>query len=171
MKRMVLFVFTTFVVFTAVADDARKVYIIRDLNNPSSDTWTANMVLPVEAVRLYAPSRFSKSGKSVDISIATDVSYSVSGPRELERSAAHTLVVFEIGIAGAEKLPKPDKRVKTRFSLSELLKAGSVAAESPGFFALRKVIGESTYKSGMAWLESIEYDGKGRFLAVVALKK
>ncbi len=171
MKRMVLLVLVACAVFSAMADDARKVYVIRDLENPASDTWTANMVVPVEAVRLYVPSRFSKNGKLVDITIATDVSYSVSGPRELERSVSHTLVVFYINIAGAEKLPKPDKRVKARFSLSELLKAGSVASESPGFFALRKVIGESTFKSGTAWIESIEYDGTGRFLAVVALKK
>ncbi len=168
---MTVLVFATLVVVSTFADDARKVYVIRDLENPASGTWTANMVVPVEAVRLYVPSRFSKSGKSVEITVATDVSYSVSGPSELERSASHTLVVFHINITGAVKLPKPEKRVKARFSLSELLKAGPVAAESPGFFALRKVIGASTYKSGSAWIESIEYDGAGRFLAVVALKK
>jgi hypothetical protein len=171
MKRYSLLVL--FSLFAAItwADDARAVYIVRSVGTSSADPWTANMLVPTEAVRLYTPSRFSRKGTSVDISMSADISFSVSGSREIERSKLNILYRFDVTIAGSKPLPKPDKVVSVRFSLSELLKKGGPSSQSPGFYALRKVIASSSFKKGSAWIQAIEYDGEGRFTAKVALKK
>ena len=68
-------------------------------------------------------------------------------------------------------MPKPDRRSTIRFSLSDIVRKGGKDAGSPLSYALRKAIGASSYKSGKAWIESASYDGAGRFVIVVGLKK
>jgi hypothetical protein len=129
------------------------------------------MLVPTEAVRLYVPSLFTRKGATVDIQMSADISFSVSGSRELERSKLNVLYRFDVQIAGAKSLPKPDKVVTVRFSLSELVKKGGSASQSPGFYAMRKAIATGPYKSGSAWVQTIDYDGAGMFSVSVALKK
>lgn len=171
MKRFLLS--TTFAMMALLvwADDTRAVYVVSSAGTSSANPWTANMLVPTEAVRLYAPSRFTKKGTALDISMSADISFSVSGSREIERSKTNVLYRFDVAITGSKSLPRPDKVVSVRFSLSELVKKGGPAAQSPGFYALRKAIASGPYKSGSAWVQSIDYDGAGRFTASVALKK
>jgi hypothetical protein len=171
MKRFILSTAFAMAAFIAWADDPRAVFIVSDVGTSSANPWTANMLVPTEAVRLYVPSRFTKKGTTVDISMSADISFSVSGSRELERSKLNVLYRFDVQIAGTKSLPRPDKVVTVRFSLSELVKKGGPASQSPGFYALRKAISSGPYKSGSAWIQSIDYDGAGRFSVSVALKK
>jgi hypothetical protein len=171
MKRTVIFALLVFTALCLWAEDTHAVYIVRSIGTSSADPWTANMLVPTEAVRLYTPSRFTKNGSSVDISMSADISFSVAGSRELERSKLNVLYRFDVAITGSKPLPKPDKVLTVRFSLSELVKKGGPASQSPGFYALRKAISAGPYKSGSGWIQSIDYDGAGRFTVKVALKK
>lgn len=171
MKRTIIFALFALSVLSSWADDTRAVYIVRSIDASSADPWTTNMLVPTEAVRLYTPSLFTKKGPSVNISMSADISFSVTGSREIERSKLNVLYRFDVAITGSRPLPKPDKVISVKFSLSELVREGGPAAQSPGFYALRKAIGAGSYKTGSAWIQSLEYDGAGRFNARVALKK
>jgi hypothetical protein len=171
MKRFLLLTIFAMAGFFAWADDTRAVFIVSSVETASANPWTANMLVPTEAVRLYVPSRFTKKGFAVDIAMSADISFSVSSSREVDRSKLHILHRFDVTITGAKLLPKPGKLVAIKFSLSELAKRGGPAADSPGFYALRKAIDASSYRTGQAWVKSIEYDGAGSFDAVVALVK
>ena len=171
MKRFLLSTTFAMAALLAWADDTRAVFIVSNAGTSSANPWTANMLVPTEAVRLYVPSLFTRKGATVDIKMSADISFSVSGSREIERSKTNVLYRFDVAIAGSKSLPRPDKVVSVRFSLSELVKKGGPAAQSPGFYALRKAISAGPYKSGSAWVQSIDYDGAGRFTVSVALKK
>lgn len=171
MKRMILATLLVFLGISAFADDVRTVFVIQGIASSTSNPWTMNMVVPTEAVRLYAPSRFVKKLFSTDISVTTNVAFSVSGRRELERSETRVLLRYDVIFSGDSALPKPDKRVSVRFSLSELVNKGGPAADSPGFYALRKAVATGPYRSGLVWIESIDYDGAGQFTAVIGFMK
>jgi hypothetical protein len=154
----------------AYAQEARTVYIIRATGEASA-LWAEHMALPSEAVRLYTPSAFTRKPFSIELSSNGAFSYSATKQRDLERSAANILTAYQVDIRGLGPLPKPDKRTALRFTLAELIKAGSPSNESPGFFALRKAIETGPYRSGRAWLEAISYEGGGVFTATVALSR
>lgn len=148
----------------------RAVFAIRGADVPSHDPWTAN-VLPAEAAKLFVPAAFKKAGGKVEIELSAEASFSIGPARELERSKDNVLIRFDVAVAGAKPLPKADKTVKLRFSLADAIAAGGPSARSPGFYALRYAVESSPYAAGSAWIKDIEYDGAGRFVATVALRK
>jgi hypothetical protein len=83
----------------AYAQAARTVYIIRGRGEASA-LWAEHMALPSEAVRLYAPSAFTKKPFSIELSGNGTFSYSATKQRDLERSASNILTAYEVDIRG-----------------------------------------------------------------------
>jgi hypothetical protein len=159
----------------AGADDPRYVYEIRELDkaqgSAASQVWAMNMGVITEAARLYAPVSFTRSGGTVSISMDSTISFSLGRSVEMERSDERVLVRHEVLVQGTPKLPRASKKAKLRFSLAELIQDGGLNAGSPLMYALRKATGDSSYKTGRAWIVSADYDGAGRFSIVVGLSK
>ena len=162
-------------VMAAAADDTRYVYEIRELDKPAgsaaSQVWDMNMVVVAEAARLYVPVSFVKKSGTVSFTLDATMSFSTGPSVELERSAERVLVRHAVSVKGAQPLPRPDKRSTIRFSLADIVRKGGKDAGSPLTYALKKAIGASSYKTGRAWVESAAYDGSGRFVVVIGLKK
>lgn len=160
---------------SAWADGPRYVYEIRQLGKPSgsaaSQIWSENVGILAEAARLYVPVTFSKKSGTVSFTLDATFSFSSGATIELERSAERVLLRHEVTVQGAAALPRPDRRSTQRFSLSDIVRKGGKDASSPLTYALRKAIGQSSYKSGTAWVESATYDSAGRFVIVICLKK
>lgn len=163
-------------IFVVGADPSgsKAVFVIRGAETPAQDPWTLN-VLPAEAARLFVPSDFRKKGPGVEIATSAKASFSIGPARELERSKDKVLLRFDVVVRGAPRLPRADKTVTMRFSLADVIASGGASggayARSPGLYAISKAISAGPYASGSAWLKSIDYDGAGRFVASVALRK
>ncbi len=159
----------------AAADDPRYVYEIREIGkaagSAASQVWEMNMGVVAEAARLYVPVSFIRKSGTVSFTLDATMSFSTGASIEMERSAERVLVRHEVSVKGTQPLPKPDKRTTIRFSLADIVRKGGKDAGSPLTYALRKAIGAASYKTGRAWVESATYDGAGRFVIVVGLKK
>jgi len=176
MKRISLIIlFMGAMLACAGADDPRYVYEIRELDkatgSAASQVWAMNMGVVAEAARLYTPVTFTKTGNAVSISLDSTMSFSLGRSIEMERSDERVLVRHEVLVQDTPKLPRASKKTKLRFSLAELIQDGGSNAGSPLMYALRKATGDSSYKSGKAWIVSADYDGAGRFSIVVGLSK
>ena len=157
------------------AQEARTVYIIEPMAeggnlSDANELWASRMSLPAEAVRLYAPTKFTRKPFTLELAIDGTFSFSSSEKRVLERSDRNTLIAYQVSIRGGASLPKPAKRLTVRFSLADLMKAAEPFRSSPGMFAVNKAILSSGYAKGSAWIESLNYEGNGSFKAVVALR-
>ena len=162
-------------VLGAAADDPHYVYEIRELGkaagSAASQVWDMNMGVVAEAARLYVPVSFVKKSGTVSFTLDATMSFSTGASVEIERSAERVLVRHEVSVQGVKPLPKPDKRSTIRFSLADIVRKGGNDAGSPLSYALRKAIGAASYKTGKAWVESATYDGAGRFVIVIGLRK
>ncbi|PKL08586.1 MAG: hypothetical protein CVV51_08175 [Spirochaetae bacterium HGW-Spirochaetae-7] len=163
------------VALAARADDPRYVYEIRELDkaagSAASQVWAMNVGIVAEAARLYVPVSFVKKSGAVSFTLDGTMSFSTGASVEVERSAGRILLRHEVSVKGAQPLPRADKRSTIRFSLSDIVRKGGKDSGSPLSYALRKAIDASSYKTGRAWVESAVYDGAGRFVIVVGLKK
>ncbi|MBU0927706.1 MAG: hypothetical protein KKA67_08150 [Spirochaetes bacterium] len=172
MRRIGLLALLTFAAASfAAADGPRYVFEIRERSAATSDPWSMNMGIAAEAARLYAPVSFAKSGGKVSLTLEASMSFSVGKSSDLERSGERILVRHEVTVQGTAPLPKADRRSTLRFSLSDIVKRGGSYSDSPLMYALRKAIDGVSYKTGRAWIESAEYDGKGRFVIVVGISR
>ncbi len=170
MKRFSLFlIIITICAGIAAAED---VYVLRAKTGSSegADLWARNMPLSAEALSLYAPLGFTASGKAVNYNRSADLSYSVRDLGVAAETANGEILHFSVTFSGKPKLPTPSRVITLKILVSEL-KKDSVRTESPGFLALNKAILQSNYKTGSAWIQSTEYDGKNTFTVKVALKK
>lgn len=157
----------------ARAQEKRTVYLLSPVTAGAASEAGALMErymgLSPEALRLYLPTEYVKKPLSLDLRTPSSIAFEASAARVLERGEKYVLNAYEVALRGLAPLPKPDRVVALRFSLSQLVK--SVDATSPGLYALKEGIGRGSYARGSAWLESLNYDGKGNFNARVALRR
>jgi hypothetical protein len=155
----------------ARAQEKRTVYLVSPVTNGAASEAGALMErymgLSPEALRLYLPTEYVKKPLSLDLRTPGSIAFEAGAARVLERGEKYVLNAYEVVLRGLAPLPKPDRVVTVRFSLSQLVK--SADATSPGLYALKEGIGRGSFARGSAWLESLSYDGKGNFNAQVAL--
>lgn len=152
-----------------VAQESRPVYLVSQPGQ--SDVWTMNMSVQTEALRMYVPVVFVRNGKTVNLGFDTP-SVSFSSVREtiVSRTGNGILTRYDVAIVGAPPLPKADRSVTIRFSLTDLRSSETAAAETPGFYALQQAILRGPYSKGRAWVQSMNFSDN-RFVVVVGLKR
>jgi len=157
----------------AWAQEKRTVYLLSPVTAGTASEAGALMErymgLSPEALRLYLPTEYVKKPLSLDLRTPTSIAFEAGAARVLERGEKYVLNAYEVALRGLAPLPKPDRVIALRFSLSQLVK--SADATSPGLYALKAGIARASYARGSAWLESLSYDGKGGFSARVALRR
>jgi len=165
--RRIIGVCIAMVALTAVvaADD---VFLLRPIGgSEASGLWGRYMGLPMEVAALHSPLRFAKAAGELVFERDVTMAYSSEELGVLARSAGSELVRYAVTFPDRPALPKPGRRYTVRVTVATLEAAG---ASSPGDWALRKALSGCRWKSGLAWVESIRFDGKGTFTVVVAVK-
>ena len=155
----------------AMADDELTVYLVASRASESPDAYLEAMALPGELALMGSPARFARKLFSTTISTDAVLPFTLRERVELERSELRILYGYRVLLPSPPTLPRADRRVTVAFSLSELVRKGGDAADRPAWHALRLGVAKAPWTRGQAWVESILYDGAGRFTAVIALKK
>jgi hypothetical protein len=121
-----------------------------------------------EALKTFAPARFSRSGGKFAATVKGDFAYQAESPTRVARSGR--LALYEVPLRiKADPPPKPTKTVKVSLSLAELAKAGGIV--QPAFMAMDKAAAAQKMSEGTAWIIEMSHSGKGKLKAVVGLAK
>jgi hypothetical protein len=121
-----------------------------------------------EALKSFAPSRFTRSGGRFSATVSGSFAYQADTPELVERSGR--LALYQVPVRLKAQLPpKPEKSVQVTISLSDLGKAGAVM--QPAYKAMDLAAASLKWKSGSAWIIEMQSLGKGKLKAVVGLAR
>jgi len=119
-----------------------------------------------EALKAFAPGRFSFEGKVFRFSVEGEFGYSSEGLRRVGSVGMMGLYEAQATIR-ALPAPKPEKTLRVTFRLESLSVSGGVA--QPGLRAIELAARKSGLRSGRAWLVSLARKGEGEIVALVGL--
>jgi hypothetical protein len=121
-----------------------------------------------EAVKTFAPMRFSRAGGKFTATVQGAFAYQAETPRRI--SSSGTLALYEVPLKlKSDPPPKPETTVKVTILLSELSVAGGIV--QPSIAAMGKAAAAKKMDSGTAWIIEMSYAGKGKLKALVGLAK
>lgn len=153
----------------AIVVFAEDVYLVKSkANTEGENLWTTYAVVPIEAVSVFVPTYFSKKGNTVSYTRSYDFSFTTSTAQSIKDVNNGFLYKYSVILQNKKILPKAKKNIVITINLREL-GTGALYTESPGLLALHRAILAVSYKTGYAWITSIQFDNKNLFKISVAL--
>ncbi|HRV29126.1 MAG TPA: hypothetical protein P5522_10110 [Spirochaetia bacterium] len=165
MKKLIV-VLLVFVAFTAMAED---VYIVKTkVSTEGENLWATHAVVPIEAVSVFVPTYFTKNGKNISYVRSYEFSFTTGTAQSVKETKSGVLYRYTVSIQPKKTLPKAKKHIVVTIHVNEL-GTGGLYAESPGLLALHRAILAVSYKTGYAWITSVQFDNRNVFKVSVAL--
>lgn len=121
-----------------------------------------------EAVKTFAPTRFSRVGGKFTAFAQGVFSYQAETPVLVDRSGRLALYEFPLRLK-SDAPPNPEKTVTVTVLLSELAKSGGIV--QPALKAMDKAAASLKWTEGTAWIIDMRRAGKGKLKAIVGLTK
>lgn len=167
MKKISLFIILLTILASLSAQTKEHVYeVLITGNSPCSDP--GSMPAAIEAMHLYLPTSFKRSGKTIQFFKEGEANISINPKAEkLWLTADKCMVRYTITIINPQPKPIIKRQIRISFSLGELENKGGIYYNSPLLYAVKTAIEKSRLSSGKAWIESISF-AKDRFDAIIA---
>jgi hypothetical protein len=152
--------------------------VVRDLScyvvmeegasSEGNSLYLQKMGVDPEAVKTFAPVRFSREGGKFTTTVQGAFGYQAQTPTRIARSGR--LALFEVPVRiKADPPPKPWKTATVTVLLSDLAKAKGLV--QPAVKAMDLAAAAQKMGSGTAWIMDMSYAGKGKLKATVGLAK
>ena len=164
MKRLIVL----FVINIAIAVFAEDVYIVKSKTNTEGENlWATYAVVPLETISVFVPTYFSKNGKNVSYTRSYEFFFTTGMAQSIKEINNSVLYKYSITLQNKKSLPKAKKIILVTINTKEL-GTGGLYTESPGLLALHRAILAVSYKTGYAWITSIQFDNKNLFKVSIA---
>jgi hypothetical protein len=145
-------------------------YIVTEEGSSSegNSLFLRKMGVDPEALKSFAPSRFSRIQGKFSASVLGTFAYEAERPVLLERSGR--LALYEVPVQlRSDTPPSAMKTVTVTVSLSDLRKSGGFV--QPAFRAMDLAAASLRWMSGTAWIIEMKSSGPGKLSAVVGLTR
>jgi len=145
-------------------------YVVMEEGNSSegNSLYLRKMGVDPEAIKTFAPVRFSRAGGKFTTSVQGVFAYQAETPVQVDRSGR--LGLYEVPLRlKADPPPAAAKTVTVTVLLWELAKSGGIV--QPSVQAMDKAAASLKWTEGTAWIIEMSRAGKGKLKAVVGLAK
>jgi hypothetical protein len=126
------------------------------------------MGIDPEALKSFAPTRFSRVGSRFSASVQGTFAYEAESPVLVERGGG--LALYEVAVRlRSDPLPSPTKKVTVTLLVGDLARSGELV--QPALRAMDLAAASVKWTSGSAWIIDMRTEGAGKLKAVVGLAR